>query len=304
MNDLQIEYFLAVAENLSFTKTATEKYVSQPAISKQIGAMEEELGVILFERSYKSIKLTDAGLLFADYYRKQRQDLSLLTRQAKDIHKRKKVLLRIGCGSGWTMTDFLPGIIENIGLNHPEVKILLESHSFTQLPGALAEDGVDIAIALNSSLHINPSLEIHKLTETPRVIVYSKSHPLARHKELTPIDFKNETFIIPSSNEATHIVEFVKSFCQPYGFTPKIQGVRNNESLILSVLNGTGVAITDLWTVKSGRKGLRYIPLNTNHTIAVAWKRNNFNPAVHMFLKELVKVFYPNGGSTFDDVLR
>ena len=61
MNDLQIDYFIAVARNLSFTKTAEEMYVSQPAISRQISHLEEELGYPLFDRSKKTTQLTPAG---------------------------------------------------------------------------------------------------------------------------------------------------------------------------------------------------------------------------------------------------
>lgn len=300
MNDLQIEYFLAVAENLSFTKTATEKYVSQPAISKQIAAMEEELGVTLFERSYKSIKLTEAGRLFADFYKKHRQDLSLITKQAKDTHKQKKIPLRIGCGSGWTMTDFMPSIIEKLSREHPEIKLLLESYNFNHLPVALNDGEADLIVALNASLYAASSLEIHPLTEIPRVIVYSKTHPLANKASLEPADFKTETFFIPAPDEAVHIVELVRSFCEPYGFTPKIQGVKSTESLILCVLNGLGVAVTDLWTIKAAREGLCYIPLNSNHAISIAWRKNNYNQALPIFLHELARTFYPDGKCGFD----
>jgi len=303
MNDLQIEYFLAVASNLSFTKTAAEKYVSQPAISKQIAAMEEELGVALFERSYKSVKLTEAGKLFADFYKKQQQDLDLLARRAKDVHKRKKILLRIGCGSGWIMTNFMPNIIARMTKSNPEMVFVLESHNFNQLPMALAEGEVDLIISLNFGLYAMPSLEIHSLTEVPRVVIYSEHHPLANCENLRPQVFKDEVFFIPVQDEAVHIVELVRSICEPYGFTPRIRGVKNVESLILSVLNGLGVAITDDWTIQSGWQGLRHIPLNTNHAISIAWRRNNDNPALAVFLREIALEFYPNGGCSFENAI-
>ena len=58
MNDLQIDCFLAVARNLSFTKAASELYISQPAVSRQIAALEDKLGFVLFDRSKRNIKLT------------------------------------------------------------------------------------------------------------------------------------------------------------------------------------------------------------------------------------------------------
>jgi len=105
MNDLQIEYFLAAAEHMSFTKTANEKFVSQPAVSKQISAMESELGVELFVRGHNSAKLTQAGRMFHEYYKKQRQEMELLKQQIRENEKEEVLDLHIGCGSGWTRAD-------------------------------------------------------------------------------------------------------------------------------------------------------------------------------------------------------
>ena len=69
MNDLQIDYFMAAATNLSFTKTSEELFVSQPAISKQISLMEKELGVKLFIRNNKKTTLTKAGELYYEFFR-------------------------------------------------------------------------------------------------------------------------------------------------------------------------------------------------------------------------------------------
>lgn len=76
MNDLQIDYFMAVATNLSFTKTSEELYVSQPAISKQISQLEKELGVKLFTRNNRKTELTDAGRLYFDLFNRYKADVT------------------------------------------------------------------------------------------------------------------------------------------------------------------------------------------------------------------------------------
>ena len=75
MNDLQIEYFLAVARNLSFTKTAEELYVTQPAVSKQISLLEKELDAVLFDRTNKNTELTEAGKLFQRFFEDYKKSL-------------------------------------------------------------------------------------------------------------------------------------------------------------------------------------------------------------------------------------
>lgn len=300
LNDLQIEYFLAVADNLSFTKTAAEKYVSQPAISKQIAAMEEELGVLLFERAYKSTKLTEAGKLFADFYRKQRKDLSAITQKAKETAGAKNIPLRIGSAPCWTLTDFLPAVMKQLETHRPPIQITLESYGFQQLTGSLNEDVIDIAITLPAHVPSIPTLEVHTLTEVPRLLIYSRNHPLSQRGGLGPADFKDEVFLVPYPDEASFIIDLVKSFCEPYGFVPKIRPLRNVESLLINVLNGLGVAIVDEWLLHMlGEKPL-HIRLNTDHAIVIAWKKNNSNSALPLFLHAMAEQFYPNGGSSFD----
>lgn len=300
MNDLQIQYFLAVADNLSFTKTAMEKYVSQPAVSKQIAAMEEELGVLLFERAYKSLRLTEAGRLFAEFYRRQREDLTLITQRAKDAQRKKSTPLRVGCGCGWTLADFLPGILKKLAATHPWIEVRLESRGFSELTAALIEGEADLIFCLSANIHTLPTLAVHRLTETPRVLLYADCHPLAKLERPAPADFQNEVFLVPAPDETAFMIDLVKSFCKPYGFVPRLRLVKSIDTLLLNVLNALGVAIVDEWTMMMKPPGYRCIPLDSSHAIDIAWHRDNENPALPVFLHELAAVFYPSGGCPFD----
>lgn len=297
MNDLQIEYFLATAENLSFTKTANEKYVSQPAVSKQISALEEELGVELFERGYKSTRLTPAGLMFAEFFRKQFQDLDLLCRQARENEKSVLLTLRIGCGSGWTMRDMLPGISRSLKEKHGDIRICLENCAFNQVPRHVYDREMDVGLTLGSDIVEMPILTSCRLLEVPRVIMYSREHHLAGKEDLVPADFKNEWFLVPQSNRSAYIEDLVNSFCEPYDFAPEIQTVRNTESLMNSVLNGLGVAIADYWTYETMKRHCCCVPLESTHTITAVWRKDNKNPLIKEFVRELQEVLGTNTNS-------
>lgn len=297
MNDLQIEYFLAAAENLSFTKTAKEKFVSQPAVSKQISAMESELGVELFVRGHNSARLTQAGTLFYDYFRKQKAGIELIKLQIKENGKDEVLDLCVGSGNGWTRADFLATTIKNMRKIETDFRINLESYAFHQILPALSKNEIDVGITLNSDIELLPTLNVEILTEVPQVILYSNEHPLADKQEVTPYDFRNELFFVPKSDRATYIIDLVNSFCEPYGFTPKLHFVRNTESLLVNVHCGLGVAITDFWTLQMGGSMYRHVLLEASHTIAAVWRRNNRNPLVPVFITELNKLFasgFPN----------
>lgn len=291
MNDLQIEYFLAAAENLSFTKTANEKYVSQPAVSKQISALEEELGVSLFERGYKSTKLTAAGHTFASFFKKQKEDMELLAKDARESGKNDALSLRIGCGSGWQMADVLPEIIRRLKTREGDVRFWLESYEFNQIAPALNDGDIDLGITLHGAVVKLPSLEERILIKIPQMILYSPKHPLAEKEELKPEDFKNELFLVPRSNRSAYIIDLVNGFCEPYGFTPQIHEVKNTESMFINVLGGTGVAITDLWAWQTVKDHCLALPLKSVYTISSVWRRDNPNPLLPVFLKELTEKF-------------
>jgi len=289
MNNLQIEYFLAVEENLSFTVTAAKKYVSQPAISKQIMAMEEELGVLLFERGRKTTKLTEAGKLFADYYRRQRDELNMLTLQAREIQDKIYVPLTIAFGAGWTLAHFLPDVIQKVQKRINTTRVILACNELLNLETMLKKDHADVIISVDISVHTMPNIEIRPLANVPGVLIYTEKLPAAVNAK-APKDFKDEVFFIPMERELDLIVNLVNSFVEPYGFTPKIERVANVESMLANVVNGLGVAIVDKWVVSKSQHALLTMPIGTEYAIVVAWKKGNKNPALSIFLDELFKL--------------
>lgn len=195
----------------------------------------------------------------------------------------------------------MPDIIKRITSNHSNIKIILENNHITSLATTLLEDDADIAFALATSFRNSTQLKVHRLTSIRHVILYSDCHRLSGRENVVPSDFKDDIFFIPAPDEATHIVELVKSYCEPYGFIPKIQGVKSFESLILNVTNGLGVAIADTW-VSQTYSSLRCIELKSFHEISIAWRSNDDNPAIPIFLHELASIFYPDGASEFDSI--
>ena len=290
MNDLQIEYFLAAAENLSFTKTAHEKFVTQPAVSKQISALEAELEVELFVRGYKSTKLTDAGRMYFDYLSNHVHQLETLKKCIREDSNSVILTLRIGCGSGWTLTDILPGIVDCLKKRHGNICVLLENCAFNNIVAAVNEHEFDVGLTLGSDVVKMSTLDVCHLTEVPRVIVYSANHPLAQKENLQPVDFKNEYFLTPQVQRLAYLTDLVNSFCEPYHFTPKIQAVRNVESLMNSVVNGLGVAIVDYWTYQTIQDHCCCVALDSVHTISAVWRKNSTNPLIQDFLQALKSV--------------
>ena len=121
MNDLQIEYFLAAARNMSFSKAAQELFVSQPAISRQILALEQELGCPLFERLNRGIVLTANGEMFYDFFERYRTELSDLKLRAKLSLENKNRVIHLGVLNNWNISGIILPVLREFARQYPDI---------------------------------------------------------------------------------------------------------------------------------------------------------------------------------------
>jgi len=287
MNDLQVEYFLAVARNLSFTKTAEELYVTQPAVSKQISLLEKELELALFDRTSKAVRLSQAGELFLKFFETSIKEFDNTKRRAKELHQKSIGKIRLGCLQGWNISVFFPDILASFSENYPNIRIGLECYGVRALIQALKGDKENAILTLDDTLDNIEGVQTMELTKIPKIILYSSKHPLANKMDLKPEDFQNEAFYVMSNDEVSYAADMVKSCCEDYGFTPKIQYVRSIESMNACVQNGMGVAITDFWSSVKDNADFKYLKLDTNHTISLAWKKDTKNEKVFILANEM-----------------
>ena len=288
MNEIQIEYFLAVAENQSFTKTANELYVSQPAVSKQISQLEEELGVTLFYRGRKTTQITEAGILFLNYFKKRNTELKNIINLAQNYQSNGNIPLRIATGSSWTLEEVLSPFIPIIKKSFPDASITVANFSFEELGEMLLDGRADVIIGMAHSIRPNPSIEIRNLSKNPRYIAYSDKLPISSKKNLTAYDLKDEIFFFPAMTEKAFVKSLIASCIKPYGFVPKVQSVPNDQSMISCVINGFGVAMVDSWMISALETHLKYLKVNSFFDISIAWKKETANPVLDLFISTIM----------------
>jgi DNA-binding transcriptional LysR family regulator len=286
INDLQIDYFLALAGNLSFTTTAAELYVTQPAVSRQIASLEKELEVTLFDRTNRATQLTEAGKLFKNFFTEYRENLRKVKIDAKIMNENCYGSVRLGCLSNWNLSGFFPAILNTFKKKYPNISIYLECYGIKDLINVLKNDKLDIILTLEATLTGVSGLHVQKLMDIQKIILFSVNHPLALRENLTPADFKNEVFLVLSGEEVAYAKDLVISYCKPYGFTPKIRFVRNIESMLAGVQNGMGVAISDSWENATSNQGFSYVTMDSLHSIALAWKDKTDNKDISLLVNE------------------
>lgn len=291
MNDLQIEYFLEVSNSLSFSKAAKNLRVSQPAVSKQVAGLEGELGTPLFKRGSKLLKLTEAGHIYRDHFVRQREDLSNVKKIALKTVAQDWDPLVIGFGWGWTLDNYLADLLRYLQARNDRFQFIIECYEFPHLPRALVDEQVDVILGFSNEIPLLGSLSSHHLTSVPRVLIYSKERFPPGSKPFQPQDFKEELFIVPTSDNEMYVGNLVKSYCKPYGFMPKVQMVGSKDAVIANVANGLGVSVVDYWSIERlpGRVG--FVRLNSEHSISVAWKNENRHEALNPFVNQLRDCF-------------
>ena len=298
MTSQQVEYFLAVARNLSFTKAAEELYVTQPAISRQISALEADLGFSLFDRASRKTALTAEGELFYRFFQNCSDAFATTVLEARELTGSQIGSVSMGHLSGWNLSGFLPKLISQFNAAYPNVSVGIESRGFKSLLSALRNDKVDVILTLDVTIDRDPDWAIQPLTEIPRILLYPASRQRTDGERMSPADFKNDTFYVVSDEEVPRASEFVRGYCAPYGFEPRIRTVPNIESMLTAIQNGMGVTIMDSWQRDRTNDEFRYLTLNSSHLVSLAWRKSNSNPAIPLFVNEITLLFHNQPGAS------
>ena len=270
MNDLQIDYFMAVATNLSFTRTSEELFVSQPAISRQISQLEKELGARLFVRNNQKTELTEVGRLYFELFSRYKADLINTKIEADRILGKKKGMMRVGFLEGWDLFGIIPPMIERFNSEYPDIEVVINCCGVKELTTSLLNDTLDIVVTMNNSLKPFSEFSTMDVADISKILLFSSSHPLAGRKNLTLRNFSDDVFIAPWEIVDKMIVDTITSYTRPFGFIPKVRFVKNHESTITCVRNNMGVAILDEWVWAKNADDLRWIPFKAKDSVSIA----------------------------------
>lgn len=290
----QIKYFITSAECLSFTEAAKCLFITQPALSRQILAMEEELGTDLFVRDKKRLKLTPGGSLLYYRFKEILKEYSQAVYDARTANQGYEGTLRIGFLDIYDVSGFFPGVLKEFQEKYKNIQITLERCSLGELPQKLYDGSLDLILTYGFSLYDQPDLvtvNIHKFQSC--VMLYSH-HPLAKKEDLELEDLAGENFVqlAPDICEEGH--RFILNILNKSSIHPRLMSVTKMEDVMLWVQTGNAVAITTDCTIEKYNPYviLRKIQMEEakGHDVTMAWQKNNFNPAIAIFMEILEKV--------------
>lgn len=293
MDIRQLRYFISVAEHLNFTEAAKHLFVAQSAVSQQIADLEKKLGVQLFIRNKRQVKLTNAGAVLlkeARYLVDKSEELIEKTRHA-DLGIIGD--LKIGF-LGYTERDFLPQLIRQFRRNYPKIDLHLNQYNHGMLIESLNTEALDIIFTLSFGLNNIGGLTKKKVLTEKISIVMHCEHPFANRQSINIKDLANERFIALDKRESPQGFNKTLLMCANSGFTPNIVSEpRLIQTVLLLVDAGIGIAILPKSLQANASPSLRFIDIEGEQAedeLVVAWKKANSNPSIPLFLEELDKV--------------
>lgn len=178
----QLCCFLEVANVLSFTTAAHNLYMSQQAVTKQIAALERELGFKLFNRSTRSVALTPAGRMLRDDFAVLQRQLNASIKKAKDLAGVKQSCVTVGFLSLLSQPSVILPITRQLFRAFPDIYFEIRMLDFVALRNQLLDGQLDLVVTTSNDWKLWPDVKVDVLQSKPFEIVFSTRHPLARRE--------------------------------------------------------------------------------------------------------------------------
>jgi DNA-binding transcriptional LysR family regulator len=251
--DFRLKVFYTVANRLSFTKAATELFITQPAISKHIKELEEQYKIKLFERNGSKILLTSAGEVLLEhtksifeYYRKIDFDMSALIDE-------RLGLLRVGAST--TISQYIiPPLLAHFHQKLKEVKVSLLNGNTEQIESALIKQEIEIGIVEGQSK--NKSIKYTEFIKDELVLVCNSAHFLTKLDYVTHEDLKKMNFLIREQGSGT--LEVIEHALKPFGIKFSNLNIEmqlgSTESIKSYLLNSDCVAFLSIHSIEKELK--------------------------------------------------
>ena len=275
-----LRYFLAVADTLHFGRAAERLHVTQPPLSRQIAALERALGVALFERDSRHVRLTPAGQRFRDDARAVLLSLQQACQAARQIDAGEQGELKVGFMMHAAHSS-VPPLARRFMAACPQVQLRLRE----ALPVALL-DGV-LSGELDAGIGFAPAsrrgLEMQPLLQEPLCVVVPLGHRLARRRQVAVAALADEGLITAPAEVVPTLREAIDACFQAAGLEPRIRlEVQLQQSIVSLVAEGLGSALVPASLRRLGVPGVAFVALKEAPQVqqVLFWRSGNRNPAL------------------------
>ncbi|MCH5138876.1 LysR family transcriptional regulator [Clostridiaceae bacterium UIB06] len=290
MNTHQLECFILLAKSLNFTKASKAMYITQPAYSRIISNLEEDIGAELFTRDKRSVKLTAAGKTFLEEAEKMMYHYNnsiIKVRQSKEGYLGS---LKIGFLEA-SLHGFLPGFINFFRKKYPNISLVMADNRHTALLNELYNDKVDIAFTNTAGLIETNDLVFKTVYEDYYCAVLPLDHPNANNNTIELLNLRDEHFILMNRNASAQSNNRITNICLSHGFIPKVVANANTVTALLTLVScGMGISVLLHSLEYLAQDNIKFLRIERNNDpiqVVAAYKKANNNPCTPIFIKAL-----------------
>ncbi len=279
-----LRYFIAVAEQENVSRAALKLHVSQPGISRQIHDLEEEIGVQLFERSAKALKLTEAGRKFLDEARAVLQRADDAVRIARATASGAGGELHVGYAPSLTI-QILPRALRAFQEKFPRTRVSLHDVSTEEMLSGLRDGKLHVALAIQPPRRMLRGLQFRELARYPICAALAPKHPLAKSKTLSLAQLSREPLIAYSRNEYPEYHELIEELFAGARMPHIAEEHDGVISIIAAVESGRGFALVPGCVESMAGPRVKLIALDPAPallTVGATWKEET--EAVKQFI--------------------
>ncbi|MFC3533900.1 LysR substrate-binding domain-containing protein [Vogesella facilis] len=289
-----LRYFVAVAEELHFTRAAERLHIAQPPLSQQIRALEDELGVQLLERHQRAVRLTAAGERFLLRARALLDDARLAADEARRAARGEIGELRIGFTSSLPLMAVLPATLQQFRASHPDVTLHFHEQFTREQFQLLRQRKLDVGVVRFNRDEDTPGLEVREVKRDRLSAVLPISHPLAARASVSIAELAGERVIGYPAGNGNWLNARLHSLARQSGFDWQVHQLAGEATTQIGlVAAGLGIAVLPSPLQCVHLPDIRYLPLSDADaymTLTVAWRQHDSSPLVAAFVSTLLGV--------------
>lgn len=290
----RIRYFVAVAEERSFTRASARLSISQPPLSQGVKALEDEMGVQLLRRDRRGVAPTDAGLVFL----RQARSILNLVKNAVDettqVAEGKSGTIRIGAIAS-SLFRVIPPIMAKLRADLPDVAVTIHESYSRALIAAVLRDELDVAI-LHGPVEA-AGVRIERLAAEKMCAVFTQSHRLAGTGPISVSELAGEDFVLFDRNQAPAFFDAIVALCMRAGFSPRIRHTaQDSPTMVRMVGLGLGVTIVSeaLNVGQVGNTCFRaFVESSADIEYCIVWKPQSASQVLERALATMRKTAAP-----------
>ena len=282
-----LRYFVAVAEAENVSRAALKLHVSQPALSRQVRDLEDELGFPLLERTAKSVRLTEAGRVFLAESRAVLQRAEAAVSAARAVSTGQGAELHVGYAPTPTVR-MLPPALRAFQAEQPGVRVKLHDLSTEEMLAGVRDGKLQVAFVVRPTRGMLRGLGFEELARDPMRLAVAPNHPLARSRSVPLARLAREPLVAYSRKEYPEYHEFLAALFARIKARPRIaQEHESGTSLIAAIEAGSGVALVSESLGCSAGPRLKLIPIVPEPeplAVGMAWLKKGLTPTARQFL--------------------